>query len=158
MSKQREKISTWERYLTKEIGIEFKACLYFFAILFFYCMYQVICGVYEANILHMAEMIFMTYAMGYLQVFVLSAFDEGEKLGAKEIGYLFFCSLLYGGVSWLGSWFDRNPWVCVGFFFYIAFTYVCAFLVYKAKRRIDEKLLNDDLRMFQERRRDEEHN
>lgn len=158
MSKQREKISAWERYLTKEIGIEFKACLYFFAILFFYCMYQVICGVYEADILHMAEMIFMTYAMGYLQVYLLSDFDEGEVLGGKEIGYLMFCSLLYGGVSWLGGWFDRNLWVCVGFFFYIAFTYVCAFLVYKAKRRIDEKLLNEDLRTFQERRKNGESN
>ena len=158
MSKQREKISAGERYLTKEIGIEFKACLYFFAILFFYCMYQVICGVYEANILHMAEMIFMTYAMGYLQVYLLSDFDEGEVLGGKEIGYLMFCSLLYGGVSWLCSWFDRNLWVCVGFFFYIAFMYVCAFLVYKAKRRIDEKLLNDDLRTFQERRKNGESN
>ncbi len=158
MSKQRKKISAWERYLTKEIGIEFKACLYFFAILFFYCMYQVICGVYEANILHMAEMIFMTYAMGYLQVYLLSDFDEGERLGGREICYLFFCSLLYSAVSYLVGWFDRNLRVCVVFFFYIAFMYVCAFLVYKAKRSIDEKLLNDDLRTFQERRKNGESN
>lgn len=25
----KKKVSLWERYLTKEIGIEFKACLYF---------------------------------------------------------------------------------------------------------------------------------
>ena len=30
-----KKPTLWERYLTKEIGIEFKACLYFFALLFF---------------------------------------------------------------------------------------------------------------------------
>lgn len=33
--KKERKLSLWERYLTKEIGIEFKACLYFYAILFF---------------------------------------------------------------------------------------------------------------------------
>ena len=33
---QEEKPSLWERYLTKEIGIEFKACLYFFAFLFWF--------------------------------------------------------------------------------------------------------------------------
>ncbi len=31
----KRKTTLWERYLTTEIGIEFKACLYFFAILFF---------------------------------------------------------------------------------------------------------------------------
>ena len=28
----KKKVSLWERYLTKEIGIEFKACLYFFGV------------------------------------------------------------------------------------------------------------------------------
>ena len=66
-----KKISLWERYLTKEIGIEFKACLYFFAILFFYCVYRLCIGNIMAEILHMAEMIFLTYVIGYIQVFLL---------------------------------------------------------------------------------------
>ena len=32
MSKKSGKPTLWERYLTKEIGIEFKACLYFYAL------------------------------------------------------------------------------------------------------------------------------
>ena len=38
--KNNKKPTLWELYLTKEISIEFKACLYFFAFLFFYCMYS----------------------------------------------------------------------------------------------------------------------
>ena len=60
------KPSLWERYLTKEIGIEFKACLYFYALLFFYCVYRVCVGSTVAEILHMAEMIFLTYIVGYV--------------------------------------------------------------------------------------------
>lgn len=85
MSKRRKKISVWEHYLTKEIGIEFKACLYFFCILFFYSVYRVVGGSLEASIIHMSEMILLTYAMGYVQVYLLSNFDEGEHLGIKEI-------------------------------------------------------------------------
>ena len=54
----KKKVSLWERYLTKEIGIEFKACLYFFGVLFYYCTYRLCIGVTVAEILHMAEMIF----------------------------------------------------------------------------------------------------
>ena len=53
--KNDNKLSLWEKYLTKEIGIEFKACLYFFAILFFYCVFRVVNGVYSAEILHLTE-------------------------------------------------------------------------------------------------------
>ena len=59
----KKKVSLWERYLTKEIGIEFKACLYFFGVLFYYCTYRLCIGVTVAEILHMAEMIFLTYAV-----------------------------------------------------------------------------------------------
>ena len=78
------KPSLWERYLTKEIGIEFKACLYFYALLFFYCVYRVCVGSTVAEILHMAEMIFLTYIVGYLQVYLLWNFDESDHLGKKE--------------------------------------------------------------------------
>ena len=33
-NKKIKKVSVWEKYLAQEIGIELKACLYFFAILF----------------------------------------------------------------------------------------------------------------------------
>lgn len=147
-----KKISLLERYLTKEIRIEFKACLYFFCILFFYCIYRLTLGQADASILHMAEMILLTYVMGYVQVFLLRDFDEGEILGFREICYLLLCSLIYGAASYFGNWFDGHIGISIGFVLYIVLTYVCTFLVYKCKREIDGKLLNEDLKAFQERR------
>lgn len=152
MHKSLQKITRWERYLTTEIGIEFKACLYFYGILFFYSMYRLFIGSYEASILHMAEIIFLTYIMGYIQVYLLSNFDEGENLGIRELFYMLLCSSLYTGASYLLAWFDRKLTVSIGFMFYILFDYLCTFLIYKCKRKIDDKLLNAELKAFQERR------
>lgn len=150
MHKKKRKASLWERYLSAEIGIEFKACLYFYCILFFYSLYRIANGSFEAGIVHMAEMIALTYVMGYVQVYLLSNFDEGEHLKGKEVCYITICSLIYAGISYLGSWFDKTLAVSIGFLFYMMFAYVCAFGVYKIKRNIDERL-NDDLKAFQER-------
>lgn len=155
----KKKTTVFERYFTKEIGIEFKACLYFFCILFFYSVYQVAGGCMEASIVHMAEMIGLTYAMGYVQVYLMANFDEAERLGVKEWGSIILCTLIYTGASYAGGWFDRSIVVTCGFLAYIAFAYVCVFLVYKYKRHIDEKLLNEDLKAFQERQvKDEQSN
>lgn len=152
MNKRRKWIAAWEHYLTTEIAIEFKACLYFFAILFFYCMYRLFMGSAQASILHMAQMIFLAYAMGYVQVYLLSGFDEGEELGMKECFYIILCSLLYAGISFLGGWFCKKAWLSMLFFFYMVFLYVCVFFVYKSKRRIDDKIMNENLKCFQARR------
>ena len=156
MNNKKKIVAIWEHYLTKEIGIEFKACLYFFCILFFYSVYRVICGSYDASIIHMGEMICLTYVMGYLQTYLLSNFDEAEQLKSKEISYAILCALIYTGFSFFFNWFDQNIAVSVGFTVYILFIYGCAFLVYKSKREIDERLLNDDLKAFQERRKNGE--
>lgn len=144
-------VTLWERYLTKEIGIEFKACLYFFAILFFYCMYRVCTCVYDASILHMAEMIFLTYAIGYLQVYLLWNFDEADSLGIKEIFGIVLCSGIYTFVSWFLKWFDRGSFITLGFMIYVMFLYFCVYCIYKSRRKIDDKLLNDDLALFKSR-------
>lgn len=148
----RKRLTFWERYLSAEIRVEFKACLYFFCILFYYSMYRLIGGNTEASILHMAEMIFLTYAMGYVQIYLLSDFDEGDYLRGKELVSIILCSLIYAGVSYWGKWFDRSIGVSVGFVFYMMCAYVCAFLIYKFKRNVDAKLLNEDLKAFQERK------
>lgn len=146
-----KKVSLWERYLTKEIGIEFKACLYFFAMLFFYCVYRLCIGLYTASILHMAEMIFAAYIIGYIQVYLLWNFDEAEALGKKEWLGLLICSAVYSLLSFFLGWFDKSIYVTLGFTAYIIFMYFCTFLVYKSKRRIDDKLLNQDLDLFKAR-------
>lgn len=155
MHKHRKLMSVWEHYITVEIGIEFKACLYFFAILFFYCMYQLVKGSVQAGILHMAEMILLTYGMGYVQVYVLSNFDEAEKLGKREWVYLIICSFIYTGASYLGGWFDKQICASIVFYIYMVLLFLCVFLVYKCRREMDEKVLNDNLKVFQARRRED---
>ena len=149
--KDDKKTTLWERYLTKEIGIEFKACLYFFAILFFYCVYRMINGNMSADIVHMTEMIFTCYIIGYIQVYLLRNFDEAEKLGVREWVGMTVCTVLYGAVSFFGKWFDGNVLVTLILAAYILITYVCVYFIYKSKRRIDDKKLNEELRLFQTR-------
>ncbi|MBQ4522249.1 MAG: DUF3021 domain-containing protein [Lachnospiraceae bacterium] len=148
----KKKLSGFERYLIEEIGVEFKACLYFFCILFFYSVYKLVGGSFHANIIYMAEMILLTYAMCYVQIYLLKGFDEGEHFGWKEFFFTMLCGGIYTYVSWLGGWFDQNTGVTAGFFLYVVFFYFCGFLVYKMKRNLDAKMLNDDLKAFQERR------
>ena len=147
--KDKKRVTLWELYLTKEIGIEFKACLYFFSILFFYCVYRMIGGSFVADILHMTEMIFTCYIIGYLQVYVLWNFDEADEFGLKVCIGTAICTLIYCGISYLFSWFDKNLLVTGLFAIYIIVVYLCVFLIYKSKRIIDDKRLNEDLRLFQ---------
>lgn len=146
-----KKPTLWERYLTKEIGIEFKACLYFFALLFFYCTYRLCVGLTAADILHMAEMIFLAYIVGYIQVFLLWNFDEADDLGKKEWLGIIVCTSIYVAVSYVCGWFDKNIYVTIGFAGYVVFLYFCVFLVYKCRRKIDDKILNSDLELFKTR-------
>ena len=141
--------SIWERYLTKEIGIEFKACLYFFAILFFYCVYQIIGGVYVASILHMAEMIFTCYGICYLQVYAFANCDEAEELKTRQYVGIAVCILIYCLISYAGGWFDKSIFTTLLFASYLLLTYFCVYLIYKYKRVIDDKILNAELKMFQ---------
>jgi hypothetical protein len=144
-----KKPTLWELYLTKEIGIEFKACLYFFAFLFFYCVYKIINGVYDASILHMAELIFTCYIIGYIQVYLLWNFDEADSLGGKEVLGMAICTIVYTFLSWLFNWFDKSIMVSLFFGAYILLVYFCVYLIYKWKRIIDDKKLNEDLKLFQ---------
>lgn len=147
--KNDRKLTIWEAYLTKEIGIEFKACLYFFAILFFYCCYRMINHTFDASILHMAEMIFTCYIIGYIQVYLFANFDEADRLGTKEITGIVVCTIIYSLVSYFGNWFEKKIVVTLIMAAYILITYFCVFLIYKSKRRIDDKNLNEELKIFQ---------
>lgn len=147
-------MSRWKRYLSNEIGIEFKACLYFFCILFFYSIFQIVHGSWWCNIIVMTEMIFTTYVMGYVQLLCLKNFDEGEKFGLQGCMYSILCSGIYTGISFLGKWFSKDLLTTVLFFLYLMFVYVCAFGVYKIKREIDTKELNKDLEEFKKRRKE----
>lgn len=136
--------------LSAEIAIEYKACLYFFVILFFYCCVLAFRGIFQAGLLHMGEMILAAYLMGYLQVYVLGNFDEAETLGKREVFYILLCTAIYAGISWLCGWFDRNPAATAGFAGYMAFAYWCAYLVNKIKRDTDTEKLNQMLTKYKE--------
>ena len=114
--KEDKNLSFWERYLTNEIGIEFKACLYFFAILFFYCVYRVIC--------------------------------EADELKGREIAGITVCTLIYCALSYVFGWFVKNLTATIVFAVYLVIVYLCVFLIYRIKRRIDDKKLNEELKQF----------
>lgn len=154
--KDKKKLSLWEHYLSKEIGIEFKSCLYFFAFLFFYCVYRLCNGIFDASILHMTELILVCYAIGYIQVYLLWNFDEADKLGVKEIVSMVGCSAAYAIASWLFNWFEKELVITILFVAYILLVYFCVFYIYKCKRRIDDKTLNEDLKLFQTRHQKKE--
>lgn len=138
----------FKKYLSNEIGIDFKACHYFFCMLFFYSMHKLLGGKWEIQIVITAEMICATYIMGYIQVYLLRNFDESEYFGIFEAGASFLCSVIYTAVSYAAWWFDRNGTVTGIFFLYVMVCYFCMFLAYKVKRDIDTKQLNADLEEF----------
>ncbi len=152
MSKSKNGLTGLERYLLEEIGVEFKACIYFFCYLFFYSMYKLMNGSISASIIHMAEMIFLTYGMCYLQIYLMKNFDEGEEFKLRELLLSILCSVIYTISSWLFNWYDKNIAVTIGFFFFVILAYFCGFLVYKIRRTLDAKVLNNDLKAFKERR------
>lgn len=138
----------WNSYLSKEISIEYKACLYFYSILVFYCIYLASKGVFLASVLYMCEMIACTYLMGYLQIYCLNNFDEAERFGVREFLKTLLCSGIYTVLSYLFAWFDKKLLVTALFFIYFVFAYWCVYLINKIKRNIDTKKLNEMLVQF----------
>ena len=138
----------WNSYLSREIAIEYKACLYFYSILVFYCIYLASKGVFLASVLYMCEMIACTYLMGYLQIYCLNNFDEAERFGVREFLKTLLCSGIYTVLSYLFAWFDKKLLVTALFFIYFVFAYWCVYLINKIKRNIDTKKLNEMLVQF----------
>ncbi len=144
-----------KKFLSLEIGIEIKACLYFAIILFFYWAYLVIQGSLYASIIQMIEIVLTAYAMSYLQVYLLHNFDEAERMDVAVVIRALFCSLLYTAVSFFFRWYDRNVTATVCYFLYMLLCYLCVFLIYKIKRDIDTALLNQELEAFKKRKEGE---
>ncbi len=142
----------FKRYLYSEIGIEFKACLYFGFVLFFYFLYQIIGGSLYASIITMFEMVMTAYIICYIQVYLMENFDEKEHLGIKEGIFSLVCSILYTIVSILFCWYDRNIGASILFFVYMLLCYLCVFLIYKLKRTADTIRLNQELHGFKSRK------
>lgn len=147
-------MSRWKKFISLEIAIEIKACLYFAIILFFYFAYRIWQGSLTADIIRMAQMVLTAYAMSYLQVYVLQNFDEAESFDIAIALRSLFCAFLYTAVSfWLG-WYDKNVAVSFFFFLYMLLTYLCVFLIFKIKRDMDTSRLNQELEDFKNRKKE----
>lgn len=135
-------IIRFKNYLSKEIMIEYKACLYFACILFFYFAWLLSRGKYYGSILFMFEMILAAYFVGYFQVYVFQNFDEAEQIERKGVWGMIFGVCVYSAVSYLCGWFDKSIMASLLFSLYMLAVYLCVFLLNKAKRAIDTNNLN----------------
>lgn len=141
-----------KRFLFLEIGIEIKACLYFSIIVFYYFLYQILQGSLYASIVLMAEMVLSAYAMNYIQVYLLENFDEAEKFDIKVTALSFVCAVIYTAISYCLNWYDRSVIATAGFFLYMLLCYACVFLIYKIRRDIDTRELNQELEAFKQKK------
>ncbi len=145
MDRLREKV---KKYLSWEIAIEYKACMYFSCNLFFYCVYLMCHKIFDADIFHLFEIILTAYFVGYVQVYLFRNFDEAERLGKHGMCSIAFCIFLYAVSSWLFGWFDKSPVVEALYCAYMLFCYLCVFVCNKVKRAIDTENLNKMLTEF----------
>ena len=99
----------------------------------------------------MFEMVWAAYILEWVQVLVHCDFDEVDRLGFKEWTMIICGSAVYAAMGHFLGWFDGNVAVVVGFGAYMIVAYLCTFWVYAIKRSIDAKMLNSDLKKFQER-------
>ena len=143
--------SGWEsfkRILSREVVIEYKACLYFACIVFFYFAYLLCQGVYLASMAFLFEMILTAYGVGYAQIYLFHNSDEAERLEGRDILGIIFCTSLYGGASYVLAWFDRSFAATLLFLVYMLFVHYFVYLANKIKRAVDTENLNKMLTEF----------
>ena len=141
-----------EKFFAAEIGIEFKAALYFYSILLFYICYQLINGQFNARIIVILEMIAATYIMGYIQVFLLGNFDETEHITPSAVIKAIGCSVIYTVVSHALGWFDQKLLFTGIFFIFMLIFYACSYWLYSFRRKVSTKELNDELADFKQKK------
>lgn len=141
-----------EQFLLKELGIEFKASLYFYTIFFFYFAYRIWCGSTQASLFVLVEMIVTTYFMGYLQVFLLGNFDEAETVDVSVVIKVLCSSLVYSGISYLGNWFDKNLMVTFIYFVFMLLCYGCVYWTYSFRRAVSTKEMNRELQAYKQQK------
>lgn len=145
-----------KRWLTLKIGVEIRCCLSFFLMLFYYCVYRLMSAVTQASILHMAQMMLMAYAVGWVQALTHTDYDQIDGLGAREWGVMAFASIAYGAAGWGFGWFGGNAAAAWLFPAYMAGCALSTYLICRIKRAIDGKGLNEDLKAFQGRTKESE--
>lgn len=138
-------------YLGAEVWIEYKACLYSYCMMVFYCVFLLCQRVCQARILIMAEMVLAAYFMCYAQVYLLKNFDESDKFGKHEIVSTLLCCFSYTLISYVLDWFGHSPLATGLFFLFMLFSFWCIYLVNKIRRAYDTQNLNRMLSEFKKR-------
>lgn len=149
-------MTKFEKFLADELGIEFKAAMYFYTMFFFYVVYQLSKGTWQADLLVLLQMIATTYIMGYIQVFLLGNFDEAEHVTWQVVMKVICGALVYTGISYIGKWFDRNLTVTLIYFVFMIGCYVCAYWAYSVKRVVSTREMNEELNTFKQQKIKEE--
>ena len=103
----------------------------------------------------MLEMVLLAYLIGWIQNLLHYDFDEVDALKIREWVSVLLSSLVYATAGHFAGWFDGNPVIVLSFFLYMVCAYLCSYLIYKIKRTIDAKHLNEDLYQFQQRLKEE---
>lgn len=147
-----------DAFLISEIGIEFKAALYFYSILFFYMGFSLLSGSRQIEIFTVIQMVAATYIMGFVQVYLLGNFDEAEHIGLREVLAAAGCSVVYSLVGWLLNWFERSIPVTIVFFFFMLVCYGCTCWLYSFRRSATTRQLNSELEAFKIKKSEEEKN
>ena len=141
----KEKFKIW---LSAEVMIEYKACIYFGCILTVACLYYLCQGTFYVKIVHLFEIMMTAYFVGYLQVYFFHNFDEAEQLDVHCIWGAILCTGIYTIVSLLLNWFERNLIAQIFFAGYMLLLFFCIYLINKAKRMVDTEKLNGMLTEF----------
>lgn len=141
-----------ERFFAAEIGVEFKAALYFYSVLFFYIAYRFIYGSTQGDLTHILAMIAVTYLMAFAQVFLLGNYDEAERITWSVAIKAVLCSLVYTVASWLLAWFDRRPIITALFFLFVMVCHGCSWWLYSFRRKVSTKELNRELEAFKQKK------
>lgn len=144
----------WERYLSREISIKYKAGIYSLCHLFYCACYLIWQRTFSISLLQVAEIAFLSYLICNLQVYVLKNFDEAEKLTSKWWLSSLLCMGLYMLAVYAMNWFDGNIPVVLGFGIYQLYCYYCIYLINKIKRRIDSKRLNQLLDSYKNNKKE----
>ena len=131
-----------KKALVNEILIDFKACVYFFCVVVFYCAAQLCQGIHSVRIITLLEIVLTNYVICYVQTYLFKDFDESDRFGKNEFAGILMCTFLYTAASLLFDWFDGSEVVTALFALYIIFTYICVILCYIVKRRLDTRQLN----------------
>lgn len=138
------------RIIGREIAIEYKACLYFACILFFYSVYLILERRYSVSLWVIWEIVLTAYAVGYMQVYLFWNFDEAKRFGKREFFCAALCSCLYAAAAWGFGWFGRSAAATLLLAAYMMLCYLCVFFCNRWKREIDTRDLNRMLAAYKQ--------